>query len=90
MAGSATGPYSERELTPECQHPEAEYSRRPRIEPICLGKKSICNILTIKKMNKQSGYLCSQPPTSREPLLQSYYTKTHTSYLENCADLPTI
>lgn len=49
MAGSATDPYSERELTPECQHPEAEYSRRPRIEPICLGKKSICNILTIKK-----------------------------------------
>lgn len=49
MAGSARGPYSERELTPEGQHPEAEYSRRPRIEPICLGKKSICNILTIKK-----------------------------------------
>lgn len=34
MTGSASSPYSERELTPGGQHPEAGYFRRLRIEPI--------------------------------------------------------
>lgn len=41
-------------------------------------------------MNLKLIYLCSQTPTPREPLQQSYYTKTYSSYLENCLDLPTV
>lgn len=49
MTGSTSSPYSERELTPQGQHPEQDTPEDLGLNQYDQGKKSICNILTIKK-----------------------------------------